>query len=55
MLIKEVHQKIVIFVTIGILKIIYHFKDKTYLCNGCRELKEKTDTMICLKQKNKEL
>ena len=41
MLIKQMHQKNVIFATIGILKILV-FKYKPYLCNGCHDLMQKT-------------
>ena len=34
------HQKNVIFVTIGILKILV-FKYEPYLCNGCHDLMQK--------------
>ena len=34
------HQKDVIFVTIGILKILV-FKYEPYLCNGCHDLMQK--------------
>ena len=40
MLIKLVHQKNVIFVIIGVLKIFF-FKYELYLCNGCHDLRQK--------------
>ena len=38
--IKQMHQKNVIFVTIGILKILV-LSNEPYLCNGCHDLIEK--------------
>ena len=40
MLIKQIDQKNVIFVTIGIFKNI-GFKCEPYLCNGCHDLMQK--------------
>ena len=40
MLLKQVHQKNVIFVTIGILKILV-FKYEPNLCNWCHDLMQK--------------
>ena len=40
MLIKQAHQKNVIFVTIGI-SMIFLFKYEAYLCNGCHDLMQK--------------
>ena len=40
MLIKQVHQKNVIFVFFGILKILV-FKYELYLCNGYHDLIQK--------------
>ena len=40
MLIKEIYQKNVIFVTIALLKIFF-FKCEPYLCNGCHDLMQK--------------
>ena len=40
MLIKQIYQKNVIFVTIGILKILV-LSMKLYLCNGCHDLMQK--------------
>ena len=37
---KKMHQKNVIFVTIGILKILV-LSMKLYLCNGCHDLMQK--------------
>ena len=39
-LIKQMHKKNVIFVTIGILKILI-FKNEPYLCNDCHDLIQK--------------
>ena len=39
MLIKQVHQKNVIFVTIGIKDIGFNYEP--YLCNGCHDLMQK--------------
>ena len=39
MLIKQVHQKNVIFVTIGIKDICFNYEP--YLCNGCHDLMQK--------------
>ena len=40
MLIKQIYWKNVIFVTIGILKILV-FKYEPYLCNDCHDLMQK--------------
>ena len=40
MLTKQVCQNNVIFVTIGILKILF-FKYEKYFCNGCHDLMQK--------------
>ena len=37
---KQMHQNNVIFVTIGILKILI-FKSEPYLCNSCHDLMQK--------------
>ena len=41
MLIKQQHQKNVIFVTVDILKIDIGFKYEPYLCNDCHDLMQK--------------
>ena len=41
MLIKGMHQKNVIFVTSGILKILVLIKYEPHLCNGCHDLMQK--------------
>ena len=40
MLIKQIYQKNVIFIIIGILKISV-FKYENYLCNGCHDLMQR--------------
>ena len=42
MLIREMHQKIVIFVIIGTF-LDKRFKFEPYLCNVCHDLMQKTD------------
>ena len=41
MLIEQVHQRNVICVTFGILKILVLSMNHTYLCNGCLDLMQK--------------